>query len=118
MQVDEDFGIALIKVDTLWEEHGGVAVGVEGEHAVVHLVGMMIGQCLFDEPVEQGHALFEALRMPLHADDGFELIALHSLDDVVGRLGGDAELGSRLANGLMVEAVDIHLVFLVHLVEE
>ena len=56
--------------------------------------------------------------MPLHADDGLVLAALHSLDDVVGRLGGDAEPVAGLAHGLMVEAVDIHLVLLVHLMEE
>ena len=118
MQVDAYLRVALVEMDVLWEEHGGVAVGVEGEHAVVHLMGVVIGQCLLDEPMEQGHALFQTLRMPLHTDDGFVFVALHGLDDVVGRLGGDAELRSSLAHSLMMEAVDKHFIVLEHLIEQ
>ena len=83
VQVDKDFGIALIKMDALWEEHRCIAMGVKGQHAVVYLMGMVIGQSLLDEPMEQGHTLLETLRMPLHTDNGLILVALHRLDDIV-----------------------------------
>ena len=56
--------------------------------------------------------------MPLHADDGLELVTLHCLDDVIRRLGCDVELGSCLTHGLMVETVDVHLFFVIHLMEK
>ena len=118
MQVDKYLGVALVEMDALWEEHRCVTMGVEGEHAVVHLVSVVIGQCLLDEPVEQGHALLQTFRMPLYADDGIEFVALHGLDDIIGRLGGDAELRTSLAYSLMVETVDVDLAIVVHLIEE
>ena len=44
--------------------------------------------------------------MPLHTDDGFELGALHRLDDAIGRGGCDAEAVARFAYCLMMERID------------
>ena len=110
-QVDEDALVAGVEIDMLVEEHGRVAMGVEGEMGVVELPGMGIATGFADEPAEDGHHALvapedETLRMPLHAEHGLVLRALHSLDDAVGRCGSHTEARCRLTHRLMVEAVD------------
>ena len=103
MQIDEQTFVARSEIDTLWEEHGGVAMRIEGEHLLVHETRLAIAHRLADEPLEEGEPLSQALRMPLHTDNGFELGALHRLDDAIGRGGCDAEAVARLAYCLMME---------------
>ena len=50
--------------------------------------------------------------MPLYADNGGVNLALYAFDDAVGTLGGDAEVGTDLADGLMVERIDGNAFFL------
>ena len=50
--------------------------------------------------------------MPLYADNGGVNLALNAFDDAVGTLGGDAEVGTDLADGLMVERIDGNAFFL------
>ena len=119
MEIDEDLGIALVEVDTLGEtlgfaallckEHGGVAVGVEGEDAVVDAVGLTEAGGFGDEPLEQGQSVGEALGVPLDAEDGFELAALDGFDDAVGGGGHHAEFVASVADGLMMEGVHLYL---------
>ena len=93
-------------------------MGVEGQHAVVQFVGTAEGFRLFHEPAEEGHALVEALGVPLYADDGLELAALHCLHDAVARLRHHTELVARVFHGLMMEGVDIDLLLTVEAVED
>ena len=83
-------------------------MGVEGEDAVVQLMGLTIIAGFAHQPPEQGQAALHALRMPLNAQYRLELAALHGLDDAIRCCGHDAELFSRVADGLMVEGVDEH----------
>ena len=106
MEINEDARVALPNLHTFVEEHRGVAMRVEGEHAVVGLMRCPIVGGMAHEPLEQRSTSLEALRMPLDTDDGFELAALYRLDDAVGGAGTDPETGSRLADGLVVERVD------------
>ena len=78
-------------------------MGIEGEHLLVHETRLAIAHRLADEPLEEGEPLSQALRMPLHTDDGFELSALHRLNDAIGRDGCDAEAVARLTYCLMME---------------
>ena len=109
MQVDEDALVAAAEVYPLREEHRCVAMGVEGQYATVHVAGLTVVGRLTDEPPEKRHTIVAAqtLRMPLDAHDALELTALDGLDDTVGRLGGNAKAWSRVADGLVVEGVDV-----------
>ena len=44
--------------------------------------------------------------MPLYADDGLVLRALHSLNDAIGGGSSDFQVGTGGAHGLVVEGVD------------
>ena len=108
VQIGEDTRVALDEADALGKEHRGVAMGVEGEDAVVQLMGLTIIAGFLHQPPEQGQAALHALRMPLNAQYRLELAALHGLDDAIGGCRHDTELFSRVADGLMVEGVDEH----------
>ena len=108
LQVDENLGVALVEVDAFGEEHGGVAVGVEGEYTVVDTVGGTVAGGFADEPLEEGQSVGKAFGMPLDAEDGFVFIALHGFDDAVGGCGHGAEERTGVADSLMVEGVDTH----------
>lgn len=45
--------------------------------------------------------------MPLHAEDGLELVALYGFDDSVGACGCHMQAGCGIAASLMVEGVDL-----------
>ena len=113
MEIDEDLGVALVEVDAFGEKHGGVAVGVEGEHTVVDTVGLPIAGGLAYEPLEQGLTIGQALGVPLDTDDRLILAALHGLDDAVGRGGHGAELIAGVIDCLVVERVDLYLCCLI-----
>ena len=109
VQVDQDAGVTMVEMNTLSEEHRGVAMGVESENAAVQLFGYVEVVGLFDQPLEQRAAALQPLGMPLHAHHRLVLGALHALDDTVGRTGHHTETLAGVANGLMVERVDINL---------
>ena len=113
MEIDEDLGVALVEVDAFGEKHGGVAVGVEGEHTVVDTVGLAIAGGLAYEPLEQGLTIGQALGVPLDTDDRLILAALHGLDDAVGRGGHGAELIAGVIDCLVVEGVNLYLCCLI-----
>ena len=106
VEIDEDARITLFEVDALREKHRGVAVGVEGEDAVVKLMCLAIVHSLLHQPLEERQTTLHALGMPLNTQDGFVFAALHRLDDAIGGCGNDTELGASVADGLMVEGVD------------
>ena len=105
MEIDENTRITLFEVDALREKHRGVAVGIKGEDAIVKLMRLAIVHSLFDEPLEERQTTLHTLGMPLYTQDGFVFAALHSLDDAIGSCGNDTELGARVADRLMVEAI-------------
>ena len=107
VQVYQNLRIALIKVDALREKHRGVAMGVECQHTVVHLMGFAIFLPLADEPLKQWATIFQALGVPLHTYDTFILTALHRLDNAIARLGHHAEFLTGFLYGLMVERVHL-----------
>ena len=85
MEVNEDAWVALLEVDTLREEHGCVAVSIERQHTIVHLMGLAIGLSLAYEPLEQRlSAVAHTLRVPLNTKNTLELCALNSLNDTIG----------------------------------
>ena len=57
VQIDEDAGVALFEVDALWEEHGGINVGVDGEDVAVQGFGLLEEGCLLYEPLEEGESV-------------------------------------------------------------
>ena len=64
--------------------------------------------CSFlDQPLEDGQSFVHTFGMPLHTDDALVLSALHAFDDTIGGLRCHTELIAGLADGLMVERVDI-----------
>ena len=105
MKIDEDTRITLFEVDALREKHRRIAVGVEGEDAVVKLMSLAIVHSLFDEPQEERQTTLHTLGMPLYTQDGFVFAALHRLDDAIRGCGNDTELGTGVADRLMVEAI-------------
>ena len=42
----------MVETDALWEEHRGIAVGVEGEDALVQLLGLIKLVGLSHKPLE------------------------------------------------------------------
>ena len=107
VQVVENAGVALVEAHALWEEHRGVAMGVEREDAVVQAFGPMECRSFVDEPLEEWQTVFaEPFGMPLYGEDGLELVALDGFDDTVGCLGRDAESGTGGSHSLMMERVD------------
>ena len=107
MQVNEQTVVTGGEVDALGEEHGGVAMGIEGEHTAVQVFHLSECLCLTDEPLEERQTVVaHALGMPLYADDGLVLRALHSLNDAIGGGGGDFQVGAGRGHGLVVEGVD------------
>ena len=84
-------------------------MGVESENAAVQLFGYVEVVGLFDQPLEQRAAALQPLGMPLHTHHRLVLGALHAFDDTVGRTGHHTETLAGVADGLMVERVDINL---------
>ena len=106
MKIDQDLRVTMVEVNTLREEHRGVAMGVECQHAVMRMTSLTITASLSHEPLEKRQTVSQAFRMPLHTEDRLILAALDGLNDAVGRFGDDAELAARLLYSLMVEGVD------------
>ena len=103
VQINENLGIALLKVDSLGEKHRGIAMGIECEHTVVGAMRLTIALSLVNQPLEQWQALFQTLWMPLHTQYRFKLATLHRLDDAIGRLSHNLELIASLGHSLMME---------------
>ncbi len=97
VQVVEYAVVALLETHALREEHRGVAMGVEGEDALVQLLGHVEVVGLVHQPAEQGLSLLpHPFGVPLHTHDGFELGTRDGLDDTVGRRRRHAEARARL----------------------
>ena len=105
VHIHEDTGIALLEMDTLREEHRRVAMGVEGNHALMEQLGLMELRSLANHPFEDGESAFEPFGMPLHAHDALLLRTLDGLDGAVGGSGRHPETLSGIAYGLMMEGV-------------
>ena len=118
MQVDEDSAVASAEVDALGEKHGGVAVGIEGEHTVVQLIGAAKLSSTVDEPSEQAASVFaKPLGMPLHTKDIFEAGALHRLHHSIGGQGRDTEQWAGVFDSLVMERIDVDLLLRVQVVQ-
>ena len=117
MEIDEDAHVALLDAYALGEEHRGVAVGVEGKHTVVELLGLAPGCGTTDEPLEERCSCSEAFGMPLDTEDRLILTALNGLDDTIGGNGTDTKTGAGIRHRLMVETVDVELRSVVDLIE-
>ena len=79
VEVVENAIVALPKLHTLRKEHRRVAMGVEGQRALMHLLGLPEEVGLLNEPAEE---------------------------DAVGRPGCDLETRTAMAHRLVVETVD------------
>ena len=106
MEIDQNLRITMVEMNSLREEHRGIAMGIEREHTLMGMTSLTIAAGLANEPLEKGQTVGHTLRMPLHADDRLILTALYRLDDAVGRFGDDAELAAWLFYCLVVEGVD------------
>ena len=107
MEVVEDTAVAVAELHSLREEHWCVAVGVEGEDPVLHVLGNVEVAGLCHEPGEYFLSFIaEPFRMPLYSHDRLELTALDGFYDVVGSHCRYPEPRSSLSHGLMMERVD------------
>ena len=106
VQVDKELGVARAEVDMLWEEHGRVAVGVEGQHPTMGVAGLTILHGLANEPLEDGNTILQTLWMPLYTQYRLILRTLHGLDDAIVRAGDDTEAWACVVDSLVVEGVD------------
>lgn len=123
VQVDLQLGVAGGEVDALVKEHGSVAVRVEGKDAVVDAFGSLERGGLVNQPAEQGQHAFvvfqdEAFGMPLDPQHRVVGGRFDAFDDAIGSPGSDAEAGSRLLHGLVVEGVDRQTVGVEQLVQQ
>ena len=107
VKVNECGFVASVEAYSLWEEHRGVAMGVESQYAVVKTLRLVVERRLPNEPTEQGLTLFHALRMPLHSYYRLVLAAFHGFHYTVCRTCGDTKLFACLCHRLMMERVDI-----------
>ena len=111
MEVNLYLGVASGEVDALAEEHGCVAVAVEGERVGVHLFGSLELAAFLNEPLEDGQHLVAVaqdvgLWMPLYAKNGLELAAFDGFDDSVGACGCDFQSLGNVFAGLVMEGID------------
>ena len=107
MEVDKDLRVTMVEADALRKEHRRVTMGIEGKHPVVGAMGLTVEGGFANEPLEERQSLFQTLRMPLDTNNRFELGALHSLDNTIGRHGHRTKFIARRGNGLMMEGVDV-----------
>ena len=91
MQIDKDTWVSLLEMDTLWEEHRRITVGVECEDSAMQTFGHMEVCCLLHKPAEKRQSAFQPFGMPLHAKDRLVFTALNSLDHSIGCGGYHAE---------------------------
>ena len=108
MQVDQDAGVTTAEVHVLWEEHRGVAMGVEGQYMMMQALHLLMLRSLVNEPLKDRQAtLAHTFGMPLHTHDRLELRALHRLNHTIGSFCHHPQTGTRLAYGLMMEGIDV-----------
>ena len=93
------------------EFHGGVAVRIECEYALVEPLCLCITGGLACQPLEDGHHGLvschdEAFGMPLYAEYALVFVAFVGFDNMVGALGCDAELRAWVLDGLVMKGVD------------
>lgn len=111
MEVNEHVIASRRDVGAAFESHRRVAVRVDGDDVVVQALRLTEVFSVVDKMAEERcHAAVGsvgiAFRMPLHADDGFPFVALHGLDDAIGRACRHVQVRSCLADSLVVERVD------------
>ena len=53
MKIDQDLRVTMVEVNTLREEHRGVAMGVECQHAVMRMTSLTITASLSHKPLEK-----------------------------------------------------------------
>ena len=107
VKINEDARVAMIKVNSLREEHRCIAMGVECENFIMQLLSNTKLTCLFYKPTEYLLSiLLQPFWMPLHTENRLVLAALYGLDDVVGRTGNDTEALAGLAHCLMMKRID------------
>ena len=118
MQVDEDSRIALLEVDSLWEEHRRITVRIESEHPLMQELCCMEIACLSNKPLEERQSVSsKPFGMPLYPHDCFVLVTFHRFDDAIGRLRRSAETWPWLVDGLMMERVDKQFFRVVDLIQ-
>lgn len=120
MEINQDAGIAMIKLDALREEHRSITMGIERKDALMQLLGCIKVVSLINQPLENLQSFFfQPFRMPLHTENLLILATLYSLDNMVGRFGDGTQMIARFAYRLMVERVDkiFSLLYILYKVE-
>jgi hypothetical protein len=117
MEVDEDTWVATAEIYTLREEHWRIAMSIERENTPMEVAGATIVSSLLDEPGEDGGTIFRGhtLRVPLNTKDALILTTLYCLDDAISRTGCHAETFAWVADGLMMERVDIQSFLIIYI---
>ena len=116
MEINQDAGIAMIKLDALREEHRSITMGIERKDALMQLLGCIKVVSLINQPLENLQSFFfQPFRMPLHTENLLILATLYSLDNMVRRFGDGAQMLARLAYRLMVERVDKDLLLIIYI---
>ena len=107
MEINQDAGIAMIKLDALREEHRSITMGIERKDALMQLLGCIKVVSLINQPLENLQSFFfQPFRMPLHTENLLIFATLYSLYNMIGRFGDGAQMIAWLAYRLMVERVD------------
>ena len=97
---------------TVGKEHGGITMAVQSDGTLMQLPRPVIERTLMHQPFKEcmhgGHlaAMEERFWVPLHSQDGFELRALHCLNNAIRSMGNGPEQIPWMAHGLMMEGVD------------
>ena len=104
VQVYEYAWITLVEGDSLWKEHWGIAMCVEGEYTVVKPFGNREVGGFPDYPFEYWQSvLTKTFRMPLYSEYAFMTAALKSLRYPIGSPCCYGEHCAAFGNGLMME---------------
>ena len=116
MEINQDAGIAMIKLDALREEHRSITMGIERKDALMQLLGCIKVVSLINQPLENLQSFFfQPFRMPLHTENLLIFATLYCLYNMVGRFGDGAQMIARLAYRLMVERVDKDLLLIIYI---
>lgn len=117
MEINQDAGIAMIKLDALREEHRSITMGIERKDALMQLLGCIKVVSLINQPLENLQSFFfQPFRMPLHTENLLIFATLYSLYNIIGRFGDGAQMIAWLAYRLMVERVDKDLLLIIYII--
>ena len=108
VQIIEDSRVSLLEMNALGKEHRRVAMAIEGQDMAMEAFRFGEFRTATHEPLKEFQAhFFEPFGVPLHADDRFFFATFHGFDDAIGCSCRHTEPLSAVADGLMMERIDV-----------